>query len=69
MGKGSTRGAPLHCTALHCTALYRLHCVCVCARRYKPAERGKWYSLLSTNQNAGAAAVPLLVAATTQVRE
>ena len=34
---------------------------------YEPTERGKWYGLLSTNQNAGAAAVPLIVAATSQL--
>lgn len=28
---------------------------------YKPEERGRWYSLLSTNQNVGAALVPLML--------
>ena len=29
---------------------------------FPPSERGKWYTLLSTNQNAGSALVPFIVA-------
>ena len=34
---------------------------------FEPNERGRWYSLLSTNQNAGSAIVPLLIAPATEL--
>ena len=34
---------------------------------FRPSERGTWYSLLSTNQNAGAAIVPLIIAPVTEL--